>query len=198
VPPPKAEALAHQPLASPPVHKTEEDALVAAARAGDTRAFGALVETFGRPVFNLALRMTGNSEDARDLVQVVFVKAYEKLDSFDGRSRFFSWIYRIAINESLNFVSRRKRQVELDERLVSNERSPDEQALIGEEERMVQAAMQDLTPEYRQVIILRHFLDLSHVEMGNVLRLPEKTVKSRLHTARVRLGEALRKRGYAQ
>jgi len=125
------------------------------------------------------------------------VKAYEKLDSFDGRSRFFSWIYRIAINESLNFVSRRKRLVELDEELVSNDRTPDEQAVSGEEERMVQAAMQDLTPEYRQVIVLRHFLDLSHVEMGTVLRLPEKTVKSRLHTARVRLADALRKRGYA-
>ncbi|HET9327263.1 MAG TPA: sigma-70 family RNA polymerase sigma factor [Candidatus Eisenbacteria bacterium] len=183
-------------MASPTVHKADEDALVDAARAGDSRAFGTLVETYGRPVFNLALRMTGNPEDARDLVQVVFVKAYERLETFDGRSRFFSWIYRIAINESLNFVSRRKRVVELDDQLVSNERTPDEQAARGEEERMVQAAMQDLTPEYRQVIILRHFLDLSHVEMGSVLRLPEKTVKSRLHTARVRLAEALRKRGY--
>jgi len=140
--------------------------------------------------------MSGNAEDARDLVQVVFIKAYQRLDSFDGRSRFFSWLYRIAINESLNFLNRRRRQVELDEQLQSNERSPDEHAASGEEERMVQAALQDLTPEYRQVIILRHFLDLSHVEMGGVLRLPEKTVKSRLHTARVRLGEALRKRGY--
>ena len=169
---------------------------MAAARAGDTRAFGELVTLHGRPVYNLALRMTGNAEDARDLSQVVFLKAYEKLDSFDGRSRFFSWVYRIAINESLNFVNRRKRQVELDEGLVSGERSPDEMAASGQEERMVQAAMKDLTPEYRQVIVLRHFLDLSHVEMGSVLRLPEKTVKSRLHTARVRLGEALRRRGY--
>jgi len=170
---------------------------VSAARAGDTRAFGTLVEAYGRPVYNVALRMSGNPEDARDLVQVVFVKAYERLDSFDGRSRFFSWIYRIAINESLNFLSRRKLQVELDEGLVSNERLPDERAASREEERMVQAALQDLTPEYRQVIVLRHFLELSHAEMGGVLRLPEKTVKSRLHTARLRLGEALRKRGYA-
>jgi RNA polymerase sigma-70 factor (ECF subfamily) len=184
-------------LAFSPVHKTEEDALVSAARAGDTRAFGTLVEAYGRPVYNLALRMSGNPEDARDLVQVVFVKAYERLDRFDGRSRFFSWVYRITINESLNFLSRRKRQVELDERLVSNERLPDERAASNEEERMVQAALVELTPEYRQVIVLRHFLDLSHAEMGAVLRLPEKTVKSRLHTARLRLGEALRKRGYA-
>jgi len=169
---------------------------VAAARAGDARAFGNLVSAYGRPVFNLALRMAGNREDARDLVQVVFVKAYEKLELFDGRSRFFSWIYRIAINESLNFLSRRKHQVELDERLVSEERGPDETVASSEDERMVQSALMDLTAEYRQVIILRHFLDLSHVEMGAVLQLPEKTVKSRLHTARVRMGEALRKRGY--
>jgi RNA polymerase sigma-70 factor (ECF subfamily) len=183
-------------LAAPPVHKTEEDALVAAARAGDTRAFGALVDAYGRAVFNLALRMVGNREDARDLSQMVFVKAYQKLETFDGRSRFFSWMYRIAINESLNWRGRRKQQVELDERMESGEPLPDERAAASEEERMVQEALQDLTPEYRQVIVLRHFLDLSHAEMGTVLQLPEKTVKSRLHTARSRLGEALRKRGY--
>ena len=183
-------------MATPPVHKIDEDGLVAAARAGDTRAFGTLVEAYGQPVFNLALRMSGNAEDARDLVQIVFVKAYERLDRFDGRSRFFSWLYRIAINESLNFLSRRKHQVELGEQLFSSERRPDEHAATGEEERMVQEAILELTPEYRQVIVLRHFLDLSHVEMGRVLQLPEKTVKSRLHTARVRLGEALRRRGY--
>jgi len=170
---------------------------VAAARARDPKAFAALVEAYGRVVFNLALRMTGHHEDARDVTQNVFVKAYEKLDTFDGRSRFFSWIYRIAINESLNLLARRKRMVALDEELVSDEQSPHRGAEAREEERMVQAALLDLTAEYRQVIVLRHFLDLSHVEMGQVLRLPEKTVKSRLHTARVRLGEALRKRGYA-
>ena len=183
-------------MASPPVNKNEEDALVAAARGGDTRAFGSLVDAYGTAVFNLALRMIGNREDARDLAQNVFVKAYEKLDTFDGRSRLFSWMYRIAINESLNWRSRRRHQVELDERLESSEPLPEERAAASEEEEMVQRAMMDLTPEYRQVIVLRHFLDLSHVEMGSVLHLPEKTVKSRLHTARARLGEALRRRGY--
>lgn len=188
--------LTRQPLARPPVHKSDEDALVAAARGGDSQAFGALVDAYEGAVFNLALRMVGNREDARDLAQTVFVKAYLKLDSFDGRSRLFSWMYRIAINESLNWRSRRKQQVELNDGLESHEPLPDERAVASEEERMVQEALLDLTPDYRQVIVLRHFLDLSHVEMGKVLQLPEKTVKSRLHTARARLAEALRKRGY--
>jgi RNA polymerase sigma-70 factor, ECF subfamily len=183
-------------LALNPVHKSEEDALVGAARAGDPNAFGALVDAYGRAVFNLALRMVGNREDARDLAQTVFVKAYQKLETFDGRARFFSWMYRIAINESLNWLSRRKSVVELDERLESGDPTPDVRAEASEEERMVQDALMDLTAEYRQVIVLRHFMDLSHTEMGGILHLPEKTVKSRLHTARARLGEALRKRGY--
>jgi RNA polymerase sigma-70 factor (ECF subfamily) len=187
-----------QLLSFPPVHKSDEDALVAAARGGDTGAFGSLVDAYGGAVFNLALRMVGNREDARDLAQVVFVKAYEKLGTFDGRSRFFSWVYRIAINESLNWLGRRKHQVELNESLESGERRPDQRAEASEEERMVQEAMKDLTLEYRQVIVLRHFMELSHAEMAGVLQLPEKTVKSRLHTARERLGEALRKRGFAR
>lgn len=154
------------------------------------------MDAYGKAVFNLALRMSGDREDARDVTQVVFVKAYEKLATFDGRSRFFSWVYRIAINESLNLVGRRKRHVELDEQMASRERTPDERAEASEEEQMVQAGLMDLSAEYRQVLVLRHFLGLSHVEMGGVLQLPEKTVKSRLHTARARLGEALRKRGY--
>lgn len=156
------------------------------------------MDAYGRPVFNLALRMLGDREDARDLTQVVFVKAYQKLGTFDGRSRFFSWLYRIAINESLNLLGRRRRHVELDERLVSEERLPEERAQASEEERMVQGALMDLTAEHRQVIVLRHFLDLSHAEMGAILQLPEKTVKSRLHSARTRLGEVLRRRGYGR
>ncbi len=166
------------------------------ALAGDQEAFGALVDAYGRVVFNLTLRMVNNREDAKDLTQAVFVKAYEKLRSFDQRNRFFSWIYRIAINESLNLLNRRRHRDELDEDLESGNPRPDERAQASEEEEMVNKALMDLTPEYRQAVILRHFLDFSHREMGEMLQLPEKTVKSRLHTARRILGEALRKRGY--
>jgi RNA polymerase sigma-70 factor (ECF subfamily) len=185
-------------LATGPVHRDDDAALVEAARAGDQRAFGCLVDAYGGPVFNLALRMVKDREDARDLAQTVFVKAFEKLHTFDGRSRFFSWIYRIAINESLNLLSRRKRHVELQDSIETHELGPDERAEASQGERMVQEALMELTLEYRQVVVLRHFLDLSHREMGAILGLPEKTVKSRLHTARQRMEVILRRRGYAR
>jgi RNA polymerase sigma-70 factor (ECF subfamily) len=166
------------------------------ALAGDHEAYGALVDTYSRPIFNLALRMLNDAEDARDLSQTAFVKAYQKLHTFDRSHRFFSWIYRIALNESLNLLKRRRRVEELDERLIAKGPSPEEQSVASQEEGMVREAMMDLTPEYREVITLRHFLDLSHREMSDMLHIPEKTVKSRLHTARERLGVALRRRGY--
>ena len=154
------------------------------------------MDAYGRAIFNLAYRMVGNYEDARDVAQVVFVKGYEKLGTFDRRNRFFSWVYRIAINESLNWLNRRRRATELDENLESDGRRPDQDAEASQEETLVHSALMELTAEYRQVIVLRHFQDLSHREIGNILQLPEKTVKSRLHSARERLAAALRRRGY--
>lgn len=156
------------------------------------------MDAYGGAVFNLALRMVRDREDARDLAQTVFVKAYQKLHTFDGRSRFFSWVYRIAINESLNLLSRRRQWVALPEGIETEARGPERQAEASQEEQMVQAALMDLTPEYRKVVVLRHFMDLSHREMAEILGLPEKTVKSRLHTARERLEAALRRRGYGR
>ena len=182
-------------MAPKDVHKVDDDALVTRALGGDQEAFGGLVDAYGRVVFNLSLRMVGNSEDARDLTQTTFVKAFEKLNTFDRRSRFFSWLYRIAFNESLNWLKRRRRSSEVDENLESSDPSPYEAAVESQEETLIHSALMDLTPEYRQVIILRHFQDLSHREIGVILQLPEKTVKSRLHSARERLGIALRKRG---
>ena len=180
----------------PPVNKNDEDALVGRTLAGDREAFGALVEAYQAVVFNLALRMVGDPEDARDVTQTTFVKAYSKLATFDRRNRFFSWLYRIGINESLNLLGRRKNREELDEGIEAPGPGPDRTAEVSEEEELMNRALMDLTPDYRQVLILRHFLDFSHREIGELLQLPEKTVKSRLHTGRERLGAALQKYGY--
>lgn len=174
-----------------------EGVLVERALAGDRRAFGALVESYGRVVYNVAYRMVSDPEDARDLSQIVFIKAYEKLGTFDRRNRFFSWIYRIAINESLNHLARRRRHEELSETIVSAGATPEEQSEANEEERLVQNALTDLRAEDRELILQRHFLRLSHREMSELLHVPEKTVKSRLHTALGRLEGALRRRGYS-
>lgn len=173
----------------------DEDALIEKSAAGDGRAFGALVRTYERVLYNVALRMVRDPEDARDLVQTTFIKAYRKLDTFDRQHRFFSWIYRILINESLNLLSRRRPTEALDDGLVSEERSPEERMDGSQTGELVQGALMELSTDHREAIILRHFLELSHREMSGMLAIPEKTVKSRLYTARQQLGEVLRRRG---
>jgi RNA polymerase sigma-70 factor (ECF subfamily) len=171
----------------------DDDAdLVGRCMQGHVEAFEPLVARYERVVFNLALRMVGDREDARDLAQNTFLKAYEKLGTYDPRHRFFSWIYRIAVNECLNFVSRRRPAQELDPGLASGD-DPHEQAEAGELDVRIQQGLAKLPPDLRLALVLRHFLELSYAEMSGVLRIPEKTVKSRLHEARIRLGDILRR-----
>ena len=173
-----------------------EDALVARVQAGDTQAFGQLIDRHGRVIYNLALRMCGDVEDARDLAQSVFVKAYERRASFDRSGRFFSWLYRIAINETLNHLKRQRRQEPLDDDAMAPTGNPEARWEAAKNEALVTRALMQLKTEYREVVILRHFLDLSYRETGDLLHLPEKTVKSRLFTAREQLREILMRRGY--
>ena len=175
--------------------ETDEEALVERAKRGDSRAFEALVDQYQRVVFNLALRMVNDREEAKDIAQTVFVKVYQKLDSYDASYRFFSWIYRIAVNESLNYRSRRRRHEELDPGLEADSRRPDDYAALGEVGTEIGCALMQLSPDYRAVVIMRHFLELSQAEMSQILGVPEKTVKSRLHSARRLLGEMLSRKG---
>jgi len=178
---------------------TDEEAtrLVDGSLRGDGKAFEKLVDAYQRVLFNVALRMVGDYEDANDVTQTVFIKAYENLASFDRKHRFFSWIYRIMINESLNHLHRIRRLEPLEEGIISKERGPEEWAGESEASDIIQAALMELSPEYREVIVLRHFVQLTHREMSGALEIPEKTVKSRLHTARQLLGCILQKRGVA-
>jgi len=158
--------------------------LVIEALNGRSDAFGSLVEKYERPIFNLAFRISGDYEDAMDITQTVFVKAFERLDSFDPARNFFSWLYRMAVNESLNFVRRRSRTVHIEAEMPSRAPAPDEQIAREESQSLVQQALTRLSEDYRLVIILRHFLDLSYREIGEIAGIPEKTVKSRLYTGR--------------
>ncbi|TMQ60232.1 MAG: sigma-70 family RNA polymerase sigma factor [Candidatus Eisenbacteria bacterium] len=173
----------------------EEDGLLDRCLAGDGGAYGQLIDRYQRALFNVSLRMVGNREDARDITQTVFLKAYENLGKFDRRHRFFSWVYRIMINESLNHLSRARRTEPLDETMASGQRGPDEDCARHRLHDSIQSALMDLSPDYRQVVVLRHFAQLSYHEMSSVLDVPEKTVKSRLHTARQLLGGILTRRG---
>jgi RNA polymerase sigma-70 factor, ECF subfamily len=168
----------------------EDAALVARSLDGDTAAFEVLVERYQRVLYTVAYRMLGNPDDARDAIQTVFVKAYERLATFDASHRFFSWIYRIAINECLNLIRDRRPEEELTPAFAAAGR-PFEAAASHQRRAQVQAALLQLSPDYRAVIVLRHFAGLSYDEMAAALGVPAKTIKSRLHTARQRLGELL-------
>jgi RNA polymerase sigma-70 factor (ECF subfamily) len=167
--------------------------LVSRCLRGEAEAFEPLVERYQGVLFNVALRMVGDYEDARDITQNAFVKAYEKLATYDPRFRFFSWIYRIMVNESLNSLERRKPHQPLDPALASTE-DPLEKAQAEEQSRKVQDALMELPVDQREALILRHFAELSYAEMALALGITEKTVKSRLYEARQRLGEVLARR----
>jgi len=185
---------AHQPFAHSRVvpDDGEDAAIVARCLAGDVQAFGTLVERYQRVLYNLGLRMLGNPEDARDASQTAFLKAWEKLSSFDPRFRFFSWIYKITVNECLNQINRRRRIEPLDPRIELPSRENTAASLEAREaSERVQAALLQLTPDHREVVILRHFLEMSYGEIAGTLTIAEKTVKSRLYEARQRLCDLL-------
>jgi RNA polymerase sigma-70 factor (ECF subfamily) len=167
----------------------DDAALVRRCLAGETAAFEALVIEYQRLAFTVALRMLGNYEDARDATQNAFVKAFEKLASYEPRYRFFSWMYRILVNECLNARRARHPGDELTDR-ASDERSADT-VEAAERRRDIKAALLALPLHYREVIVLRHFAQMSYEEMSAALGVPVKTVKSRLHTARVQLTRRL-------
>jgi RNA polymerase sigma-70 factor (ECF subfamily) len=171
------------------------EALVRRTLDGDSRAFGEIVAEYEKVLFNVALRMTNSREDAADLTQTAFLKAYRNLGTWDSRHRFFSWIYRILVNATLDLLARRRPQEELDEGLPSDGASPEDTVHERQLAGRVQAALMELTPEKRQVIVLRHFLHQSHRDISEAIGIPEKTVKSRLHDARQALGTVLQRRG---
>jgi len=177
------------------MNEDSDGTLVQRCRDGDRNAFGTLVDRYQKPVYNAALRMLRNPEDARDVAQTVFLKVYEHLGDYDPTHKFYSWIYRIALNESINVLDRRRRLEpisgdEIDERLGAEDEVASEQSA-----QRVQRALMTIKPEYRAVIVLKHFLELSYEDVGQVLQLPEKTVKSRLFTARQLLKDALQASG---
>ncbi|HXY40880.1 MAG TPA: sigma-70 family RNA polymerase sigma factor [Vicinamibacteria bacterium] len=175
--------------------------LVARCRGGDTAAFASLVSLHEHMVFNLAARLLGDGEEARDVAQEVFLQVYRRLGRFEGRSSLKTWIYRIVVNQCHNrrrFWHRhgRDREDPLDERLLppkppgSRLPGPYEQACAHERARTVQRALLALSFPQRSVLVLREVEGLSCEEVAAALGIPDGTVKSRLSRAR----EALRQR----
>src|SRR5512132_203703 len=146
----------------------DESVLVAQSREGDTRAFGELVRKYEGKIFRLAQHVTQNREDAEDVLQETFLKAYEHLDQFQGNSKFYTWIVRIAVNQALMKLRRRKtdKSVSLDETIDTGEDtvvreiaawdpSPEERFSQEELREILDSAVQSLAPPYRSVFVLR-------------------------------------------
>ncbi len=163
---------------------------------GDLDAFGTLIERYQRPVFNTVLHMVGDAEDAREVCQQAFMKAFQHLASYDRERKFFSWMYRVAVNESINFLKSRRPHESLDETLQHPRANPAVEFEELEEWKHLHEAILELEPNYRAVVILRHFVHFTYEEIAEILKLPEKTVKSRLFTARQLLREALEAKGH--
>jgi RNA polymerase sigma-70 factor (ECF subfamily) len=165
---------------------------------GDVDAFGTLVERYQRPIFSAILQMVGNYQDAKELSQQVFMKAFQSLSSYDPNRKFFSWIYRVAMNESINHLKARRSWEPISEQMMSPEAGPHQRFEAGQRGIDLQRAIRELDPKYRAVIVSRHFLQLSYSEAADALGLPIKTLKSRLFDARQLLRKALHARGYAE
>jgi RNA polymerase sigma-70 factor (ECF subfamily) len=170
-------------------------------RAGDTEAFGTLVEKYGGRIARLVRGFMRNEQDVQDVVQDAFVKAFSRLDRFDGRSAFYTWLYRIAANTAMDHnkkVRRRPRSYSIDETREDEEGrtgisppapgpSPLREAMTAELRRALDGALDSLPDVYREVVVLREMEGLSYDDMARALGVSRGTIESRLYRARERL-----------
>jgi RNA polymerase sigma-70 factor (ECF subfamily) len=180
---------------------TDDQSLIDACRAGQTEAYGVLVRRYQDRLYPTVLRLCGGAEDAQDLLQETFLRAYQKLGRFQGESSFYTWVYRIAVNLALSGRRRRRPTARLG---VAGEGGVPEAAADArdtdpalpleraERERVIQDALNALAADHRAVIVLKEFDGLRYEEIGAVLNIPVGTVRSRLHRARGELRQRLR------
>ena len=176
----------------------DDHRLIAECLKGRTAAFGELIRRYQDRLYNTVFRLVGNAEDAQDVVQDAFLNAYQSLGSFKGDARFFTWLYRIAVNTAISL--KRKHRVVLSihagqsqpggsmEPLDDSEFSKPEHTLErAEQEQRIQEALNRLSPEHRAVLILKDMEDQKYEAIAEILEVPIGTVRSRLHRARLEL-----------
>ena len=178
----------------------DEAELIERSRKGDSEAFGVLVERYQRRVVGVALAVVHNQDDAIELAQETFVRAYENLSKFESRSSFSTWLYRIAANLAIDFWRREGRHVVLHGEDAETEigKLPNltgdsfKEVSRSELSARLKQALEELTPEHRAVILLREVEGMSYDEISDVLQCPRGTVMSRLHYARTHLRNILK------
>ena len=185
--------------------KHEDDlALVDAAQAGDLYAYNELVTRYQGRIYGLVYNMTSNREDAEDLVQEIFVKAYKALGRFNKKASFFTWIYRISVNQTINFLKKRKRRSalslnDMDQAVernpiyveLSSRNSPLRDAKLAEIQERLNKALLSLSEKHRTIVVLHDIQGIAHEEISKMLGCSSGTVRSRLHYARQQLQNEL-------
>ena len=185
-------------------NSTTNDFSIEALRTGDRAEFARLVDTFSAPIYRLGLKMLGNAQDAEDILQNTFLNALTHLPDFEGRSSVSTWLYRIAANEALMLIRKRKSSINIEdmqredaddvplpETFVDWSILPEKELLSGEGKNAIEAAVKSLPESLRMVFILRDVEDLSIKETAEILNLTEVNVKTRLLRARMALREQL-------
>lgn len=179
------------------VDETTDRELVARAQRQDVAAYDELVQRYYKKIYALLYNMTSNKEDAEDLIQEVFVKAYSALTRFKGDSSFYTWVYRIAVNRAINYVKRRNKRagisldnvdsgIERDKAYVelSAKESPFRDATLSELQEKLNTALQKLSDKHRVVVVMHDIEGVPHDEIARVLGVSSGTVRSRLFYAR--------------
>ena len=184
------------PVEESPDYQADTE-LVRAARDGDMRAYDQLIQRYQGRIYSTIYHMTSNHEDANDLAQDTFIKAYSVLKSFKGDSSFYTWIYRIAVNKTINFLKARKNKYSLslndldfnaenDPDLVAfvSDKTPRRDVALAELQQKLNEAMQKLSEDHRMVITLHDVQGMSHDEIAEIMKCNTGTVRSRLFYAR--------------
>lgn len=184
--------------------RTEAEFSLELLQAGDRAEFARLVETYSGVIYRLAVKMLANEQDAEDVLQETFIKAYKHLDNFNGRSKLSTWLYRIASNEALMLLRKRKQvplSIEEPVEFMEDEQEPlqikdwcclpEPELMSAEARKYLDKALEDLPPSMRVVFLLREIEGLSTRETSEILELSESAVKTRLSRARMRLRDLL-------
>ncbi len=181
----------------------DDQDLIDACRSGETVAYGVLVQRYQDRLYPTVLRLTGCAEDAQDLLQETFFRAFRKLDRFHGESCFYTWIYRIAVNLALSGRRKRRPMLRLADGTgasgspvepVAEHRECDPSLPLerAERDQMIQDALNALATDHRAVVVMKEFDGLRYEEIAMILNIPVGTVRSRLHRARCELRDKLR------
>ncbi len=196
----KSAVSSDTPKSAATINRAEEDAIVRRAQQGDLAAYDELVRRYQERIYATLYHMTFNHEDANDLAQEAFIKGYQALKSFKGGSSFYTWVYRIAVNKTLNFLKSRKNRsmmslndldfdAEKDPDLVAliSDKTPRRDAVLAELQKKLNEAMFKLSEQHRLVVTLHDVQGLAHDEIAEIMECNVGTVRSRLFYARQQL-----------